>query len=371
MSQSSDTVRPEVTRLAPYNAGLTIAELMARYAPARIAKLGSNENPIGPSPRVAPAAAAAVATMRIYPDPASRDLRRALADHAGVDADRIMIGNGSEDLLAIVARATLRPGDRVVTLYPSFPLHEDYATLMGATVERVAVRPDLTVDVDGLVAALAEPCRMLIFANPMNPVGSWMTGAEFGRVAAAVSPETLVVVDEAYAEYAAGPDYPSAATMLEGASHPWVVLRTFSKAYGLAGLRVGWGIFGEAALRDLIDRVRTPFNVNAVAQAAAVAALADDAHLAEVVAATLAERARVGDALARLGVTSAPSKANFLFFDCGGDATAFAEALLARGVIVKPWKQPGYRDFARVSIGAPAENDQFLEAMAGLVGGPA
>ncbi len=368
MSQPSDTVRPEVTRLVPYNAGLTIAEVVARYAPARIAKLGSNENPTGPSPRATAAAAAAITTMRLYPDPINRDLRRALAERAGVAADRIMIGNGSEDLLAILARATLRPGDRVVTLYPSFPLHEDYATMMGATVDRVAVRPDLTIDVEALVAALAEPCRILIFANPMNPVGSWLTDVELERVLAAVRPETLVVVDEAYAEYAAGPDHPSAAAALKDARHPWVVLRTFSKAYGLAGLRVGWGIFADADLCDLIDRVRTPFNVNAVAQAAAVAALADDAHLAAVVEATLAERARMRVALEGLGLTVAPSKGNFLFFDCRRDSAGLAEALLARGVIVKAWKQPGYRTFARVSIGAPQENDQFLEAMAELLG---
>lgn len=253
---------------------------------------------------------------------------------------------------------TLRPGDRVVTVYPSFPLHEDYATLMGAEIVRVPVRDDLTVDVAALATA-ARSCRMLIFSNPMNPVGSWLTASELAEVLAGAEQDTLVVVDEAYAEYAFGPDYPSALEQLEGSGRPWAVLRTFSKAYGLASLRVGYGILSEAALCTLLDRVRTPFNVNGVAQAAAIAALDDGEHLKAVGGLAVRERSRMRDFMLSTGIRFAESRANFLFFDNGGDAGPFAEELLRHGVIVKPWKQPGYATFARVSMGSQDENDHF------------
>lgn len=369
MTHLSDLVRPEVLRLAPYNAGLTIQDVARRYAPARIAKLGSNESPLGPSPAASAAAERALKDMRLYPDPAARDLRDALARHVAVPSDRIMVGNGSEDLLAVIARATLRPGDRVVTLYPSFPLHEDYATVMGAQVERVPVRADLTIDPAALAAA-ARSCRMLIFSHPMNPVGSWLSGPGLAEVVAGAGPDVLIVVDEAYAEYAAGPDYPSAAALLEGSDRPWIVLRTFSKSYGLAALRVGYGIFSDAAICGLMDRVRTPFNVNGIAQAAAIAALGDEAHLGAVVSLAVQERDRMGDFLDRGGVRHAKSKGNFIFFDCGSDAGAFAEGLLKPGVIVKPWKQAGYQNFARVSIGSAEENSHFMEAATALLQSP-
>lgn len=290
MSKASDMVRTEVNRLSPYNSGLTIDEVMERYAPARIAKLGSNENPLGPSPTLATTMHAGSEMFRLYPDPAGRKLRQAIGDKYAVAEGQIILGNGSEDLLSVISRAVLRPGDAVVTLYPSFPLHEDYATLMGATVKRVVVNDDLTINVDALVEAVRERPRMLLFSNPMNPVGSWLSGGDLSRVLDAVGDETLIVIDEAYAEYAKGDDYASSLPYLEKLEQPWIVLRTFSKAFGLAGLRIGFGIVGDPELRALLDRVRTPFNANAMAQAAALAALADDEHLAKVVALANAER---------------------------------------------------------------------------------
>lgn len=272
MPKASDMVRTEVTRLSPYNSGLTIAEVMQRYAPARIAKLGSNENPLGPSPTLATMMQAGAEMFRLYPDPAGRELRQAIAAKYAFGDDQIILGNGSEDLLSIISRAVLRPHDTVVTLYPSFPLHEDYATLMGARVERVTVNDDLTINVDALIEAVRKRPRMLLFSNPMNPVGSWLSAGDLSKVLNAAGDETLVVVDEAYAEYAEGDDYASSLPYLCKRDRPWIVLRTFSKAFGLAGLRIGFGIVGDPQLRALLDRVRTPFNVNGMAQAAALAA---------------------------------------------------------------------------------------------------
>ncbi|WP_412033498.1 histidinol-phosphate transaminase [Mesorhizobium sp. CO1-1-8] len=363
MSKASDMVRTEVNRLSPYNSGLTIDEVQQRYAPARIAKLGSNENPLGPSPTLATMMHAGSEMFRLYPDPAGRKLRQAIGDKYAVTEDQIILGNGSEDLLSIISRAVLRPGDAVVTLYPSFPLHEDYATLMGATVKRVVVNDDLTINVDALVEAVRERPRMLLFSNPMNPVGSWLSGGDLSRALDATSDETLIVIDEAYAEYAVGDDYTSSLPYLRRCDRPWIVLRTFSKAFGLAGLRIGFGIVGDPELRALLDRVRTPFNANAMAQAAALAALADEDHLARVVALATAERARVKTFLRSKGLDVAASRGNFLFFNCRQDASVFVESLLRQGVIVKPWKQQGFDTYVRVSIGSASENDHFMAAL--------
>jgi histidinol-phosphate aminotransferase len=356
-------VRDEVRQIAPYNAGLTLGEVRQRFSPERIAKLGSNESPLGPSASVRDVLNGFFDNVKLYPDPQGRELGDALAVAAGISADRIILGNGSEDLLSVICRTVLRPGDSMVTLYPSFPLHEDYATIMGARVERVNVLADLTIDVDTLVAALEAKPRMAMFANPMNPVGSWLDPAEMARVIEACSSETVLVIDEAYAEYAAGDDYPSAAVLLEGSGKSWITLRTFSKAFGLAGLRIGYGIASDPELRAFLDRVRTPFNTNGPAQSAALAALQDHSHLAEVISLAITERKRVRAALEQRGYFVAPSKGNFLFFDSRQNAGMVSERLLHHGVIVKPWKQAGYETYVRVSIGSAEENDQFLDAL--------
>jgi histidinol-phosphate aminotransferase len=367
VSEASNMVRAEVTRLSPYNSGLTIDEVMLRYAPARIAKLGSNESPLGPSPALTTMMHAGSEMFRLYPDPAGRKLRQAIGERYAVAEDQVILGNGSEDLLSVISRAVLRPGDAVVTLYPSFPLHEDYATLMGATVKRVAVNSDLTINVDALIEAVRQRPRMLLFSNPMNPVGSWLSGGDLARVLDAASDETLIVIDEAYAEYAEGDDYASSLPYLGKRDQPWIVLRTFSKAFGLAGLRIGFGIVGDPELRALLDRVRTPFNANGMAQAAALAALADEQHLARVVALAKAERARVENFLARKGLEVAPSRGNFLFFNCRQNASVFVDGLLRQGVIVKPWKQQGFDTHVRVSIGSTSENDHFMAVLSELL----
>jgi histidinol-phosphate aminotransferase len=365
MSSTDVLVRDEVKAIAPYNAGLTIDEVRSRYGADRISKLGSNENPLGPSPGVQAAIGRALGAVNIYPDPSGSDLRSAIARHLDVGADRIVLGNGSEDLLGVICRMVVRPGDTVVTLYPSFPLHEDYAVMMGGSVQRINLRDDLSIDVAGLVDAVAAGPRMVMFANPMNPAGAWLTKDEMQRVVAALRPGTLLVVDEAYVEYAAGGDYADAAELLRGIDGAWISLRTFSKAWGLAGLRIGYALLGSAALGTFLDRVRTPFNTNLLAQAAARAALDDPEHVARVVELAVAERDRVAAALDALGFRFVPSKGNFLFFDCGEPATAFCERLLRKGVIVKPWKQAGYETFVRVSIGAAEDNDRFLDAVSG------
>ncbi|CAK7260597.1 MULTISPECIES: histidinol-phosphate transaminase [unclassified Shinella] len=368
MADPSSLIREEIRSIQPYNAGLTLEEVRATYQVETIAKLGSNENPLGPSPALRRLFSDIGELARLYPDPQGRALCTRLATSFDVDSRQVILGNGSEDLIGVICRSVVRPGDTVATLYPSFPLHEDYTALMGGRIERVPVTQDLTIDMAALLATVARKPRMLMFSNPMNPVGCWLTPDDLAELIAALDAQTLLVVDEAYAEYAAGDDYRSAIGMLRGKDIPWVVLRTFSKAYGLAGLRIGYGIVSGGGLCDFFNRVRTPFNTNAIAQASAVAALDDPDHLAQSVNAAIEERERMKTALAATGYRSAPSKGNFLFVDVGQNATDLAAALLERGVIVKPWKQPGFKRFIRVSIGTREENDHFLRALRDVEG---
>jgi histidinol-phosphate aminotransferase len=364
MTADSSPLRPELAALVPYNAGLTVEDVAARPGVTRVAKLGSNENPLGPAPAVREALNATLQRIAVYPDPAGRALVAQLAARHGCAPDRLVLGNGSEDLLAVLARAVLRPGDRVVTLYPSFPLHEDYARLMGAEVVRIGLTPEGCIDVDALIRAVAQPVRLVLFANPMNPAGVWLSPEPLDRVLEAIHPEAVTCLDEAYHEYAEGPGYASGAARLATHRGPLLVLRTFSKAWGLAGLRIGYGLTNSAELKRGLDLARTPFNVNLMAQVAAETSLAHPQSVAGAVALVQRERPRMLAAIEALGLRVLPSKGNFLFFDAARSAVELAETLLGRGVIVKPWKQSGYETWLRVSVGTEADNDQFLAALA-------
>ena len=297
----------------------------------------------------------------------SGDLRAALSRHLEVSPDRLALGNGSEDLIAISAHTFLAPGDDVLTIAPSFGLHVIYPLSVGARVRTITVQPDYHLDIGEFIAAITPETRMVILSNPSNPLGNSIRAGDMSRLLAALGPATLLVFDEAYFEYAAAdPSYPRFLRMLEACSSPWLLLRTFSKAYGLAGIRVGYAVASDASLVGLMDRVRTPFNVNRLAQVAALAALQDTAHAQACVARTIEERERVRSALGDLGYGSAPSRANFLFFDAREDASDLAARLLPHGVIVKPWREPGFSDHIRVSIGSPRANHQFLSALAAV-----
>jgi histidinol-phosphate aminotransferase len=252
----------------------------------------------------------------------------------------------------------------MITILPSFGLHVIYSQAIGAHVRLVPSRPDYTMDIPGIIAALTPHTRMVMFSAPSNPLGTTITGDDLKRLLHQMADDTLLVFDEAYFEYAAVEEsYPGFLAILERSNRTWILLRTFSKAYGLAGLRIGYAIASDASLIDVIDRARTPFNVNRFAQVASAAALEDTPHIQDCVSRTIAERERVRASLSAMGYQSSPSVANFLFFDAHEDASALAEKLLAHGVIVKPWREPGYKQHVRVSIGLPHSNDLFLAAL--------
>lgn len=357
--------RAEVRGLASYNAGLSTEAVRSRYGLQRIAKLGSNENPLGPAPAVATAIASACTQIALYPDADCAELRSALAEKLNIDGNQLVFGNGSEDLLGIISRVFLDHGDDVVTMLPSFGLHFLHPVAAGATVQGVPMNRDGSINVPGMLAAMNERTRLLMFSCPSNPVGSTLNASEIGQLLDALPERCLLVFDEAYYEYAhIDADYPDCLALLKASGKPFVLLRTFSKAYSLAGLRVGYGVVSEAKLADLIDRLRTPFNVNRIAQAAAVAALADDEHLQRGLEHVASERQRLHAELQALGVQPIPSRANFLFFETPYEAETVNQALLRQGVIIKPWREAGYTRYLRVSVGSVADNDLFLKALA-------
>ena len=365
--------RPGIQRLRAYDPGHDLVALRRRFVEAQLVELGSNENPYGASPAVARALVDLAARVGTYPDANCTALRAAIAARTGVAPERIVVGNGSEDILQMLCQAFLSQGDRVLTQRPAFGLHEIYPRMMGAQVELLALTPALGFDVDAWCAALARGPKIAMLANPSNPVGCMFTAQAFERLLAATPAHTLLVVDEAYYEYACHADgYPDVLALLRGRAMPWIVLRTFSKAWGLAGLRVGYGLANDAALVQLLDRVRTPFNVNHAAQAAALAAWGDEAFMRQGVAETVRLRGVLVQRLQALpGLRIAPSATNFLFLDIGRPNGPVNEALLARGIITKPWKEAGFETFIRVSIGTEAENTRFAQALAEILEGSA
>jgi len=353
---------PDVAALPPYNAGMNVA--IARSISGRndIARLASNENPDGCSPAVLAALASPDLEPWRYADPACTTLRGTLGLKLGVDADRIVIGNGSEEMIAAISRAILVAGASVLTVVPSFGLHEIEPLAQGATVAKVAMTEDLGFDLTALEQVISQGPRVVFLSSPWNPVGPALDRPALERLIAAVRPGTLLVLDEAYFEFADA-SCPNGLEVLRQSNIPHIVLRTFSKAYGLAGLRVGYAICSDADLARVVAAAKTPFNVNAAAQAAAIAALGDEAWMQASVARLRGERERVAASLDALGFKVASSQTNFLFFDCRGDSATLAAALLQEGIIVKAWRERGYERYLRVTIGTAEDNDRLLRAL--------
>ena len=324
-----------------------------------IVKLASNENPRGPSRAVRAAIAAATDELCRYPDGNGFDLKAALSRRHGVDEAQIVLGNGSNDVLELVTQAFLAPGDHAVYSRHAFAVYPLATQARGAIGIEVAAR-DLGHDLDAMRRAITPTTRIVFVANPNNPTGTWLAPAPLEAFIAAVPPETLVVLDEAYDEYLA-PDRHAPSVQWIGRYPNLIVSRTFSKAYGLAGLRVGYGIM-QAKVADMLNRVRQPFNVNALAQAAALAALADTEYVEESRALNDAGMREVEAGLVTLGIAYTPSHANFLLIRVG-DGGRIYQRLLAQGIIVRPVANYGLPEHLRVTIGLPEENRRFLAAL--------
>jgi histidinol-phosphate aminotransferase len=356
-AQAPDNIRA----ISPYQPGKPISELAREMGLAErdIVKLASNENPLGMSPAAREAASAALAEVARYPDGNGFALKAALSARLGVGAERIVLGNGSNDVLELAARALLAPGRSAVYSQYGFAVYPLATRAAGATGIEVGAL-DYGHDLDAMGAAIRADTRVVFVANPNNPTGTFIDGEAVRDFIARVPRDVLVVLDEAYTEYLEpARRYDSIAWTAE---HPnLLVSRTFSKAYGLAGLRVGYGV-GHRDVIDLLNRVRQPFNVGNVALAAAEAALGDAEFLARSADLNRRGMAQLTEAFGRLGLQWIESAGNFVAVRVG-DAAAVNQALLRQGVIVRPIGGYGMPEWLRVSIGLPEENARFVDAL--------
>lgn len=351
---------PGIANLRPYVPGKPISELERELGISGSIKLASNENPLGPSPRVRSALIAEIDTLSRYPDGGAFALRSAIAARHGVDPQCVTVGNGSNDVLDMIARVFLYPGVESLYSEHAFAVYPISSMAAGATL-KVAPARNYGYDLDALAALLSPQTRVIWIANPNNPTGTWLDGTALRRFVAGVPENVIVVVDEAYFEYVHESDYPDTSQWLDDFPN-LIVTRTFSKAFGLAALRVGYGL-SHRDVADLLNRVRQPFNVDSFAQVAARTALDDGDYLQRSIALNDAGMAQLVAGCERLGLTYIPSVGNFLAIDLGRQAAPVDQALLREGVITRPIANYGLPNHLRVSIGRADENARFLAAL--------
>jgi len=349
-----------VLKLAPYKQGKIAIEGVDEAI-----KLSSNESMAGPSPRAAAAVAALAAdALQLYPDGSQSALRNAIGATFGLDPARIVCGNGSDELIQLVMRAYLSPGDEAIITRYSFGMAIVHATSIGATVV-MADEPDLKPDADAILALVTPRTRMVVLATPNNPIGQYIARDDLLRLRAALPDDVILLIDSAYADYVVAPDYEAGAALVEAGENT-LMTRTFSKLYGLAGLRVGW-IYAPAGMIDAVQRIRTPFNVNAAALAAAEAAVLDQDYAVAVRDTNNRERARIAAAVTDMGFAFIPSFANFYLIRFDGirhTPQGAASWLEARGIIPRPVAAGGPEQCLRISVGLPEHNDRVIEALA-------
>jgi histidinol-phosphate aminotransferase len=350
-------VHPDIAALSPYVPGKPIEELQRELGLTRVVKLASNENPLGPSPKALAVINESAATLHRYPDGGAFRLREALADRWKVTSDHIILGNGSDEILGLLAQTFLSPGDEAVMADHTFVIYK--MEVMAAHGKAVTIplkqwRHDLSAMADAITART----RLLFLCNPNNPTGTMVSAEEVARLLARVPEHVVVVFDEAYYEYVRRSDFPDSMTYVKQGRNA-IVLRTFSKIYGLAGLRIGYGVT-TPEIANLLNRVRPPFNANSIAQCAALAALSDDEHVANSRAVNQAGMEQVVNGLTAFGFTPIPSEANFVYFDVGRDGRQVFDSLLRQGVIVRHIEGR----MIRVTIGQAEDNHIFLGALA-------
>jgi histidinol-phosphate aminotransferase len=352
-------VPPWIQALEPYPPGKPIDELEREYGVSGSIKLASNENPLGPSPKAIEAIRRALLDVNRYPDGSCYHLKRALARKIGVSPETLLIGNGSNEILELAVRTFLRAGEEAVMADQAFIIYRMLVQGQGGRAKCIPLR-NFTHDLEAIAEAVTPETRLVFLANPNNPTGTIFKRDAWDEFLAAVPENVIVVMDEAYAEYVDDKDYPDTLADLRR-RRPILVLRTFSKIYGLAGLRVGYGV-GQPELIDLMNRLRAPFNVNTLAQVAALAALGDDEHVQRTRQVNREGMAYLREALTRLGYELVPSWANFILVRVGSALRVY-DALLRLGVIVRPVPVYGFPEHLRVSVGTREENERLIGAL--------
>jgi histidinol-phosphate aminotransferase len=356
------TFAEKLARMPGYQAGVPTGQAPESIAEAGIAQLASNESPFPPHPKVVEAIANAAAAMNRYPDPDATLLRRRLAERFETEPGRIAVGNGSCEILLAAAEALCEPGAEILYAWPAFSMYPYLAALTGAREIRVPLAAGDVHDLDAMLAEITAATQLLLICNPNNPTATHIPAARIAAFCERVPPHVTIVLDEAYVEFQTDDD-PDATLDLLDEFPNLIVLRTFSKCYGLAGLRVGYAI-GPTTFRAAVDAVRQPFSVNALAQAAGAEAVLHQDDALRRVESTIAERLRVEEALGELGLTTSETQANFSWIDLGeADEDELIAGLAERRVAVRPGRALGGPGHIRVSYGTTAEDDRFLDGL--------
>jgi histidinol-phosphate aminotransferase len=360
------TFAEKLARMPGYQAGVPTGQAPEAIAAGGIAQLASNESPFGPHPQVVEAIARTAAAMNRYPDPDATLLRRRLAERFETDPSRVAVGNGSCEILLAAAEALCEPGAEILYSWPAFSMYPYLPALTGAREVRVPLGPGDVHDLEAMAAEVTAATQLLLVCNPNNPTATHVPAAEVAAFCEGLPAHVTVILDEAYVEFQVDDDPDATLDLLDDLPN-LVVLRTFSKVYGLAGLRLGYAI-GSPSFRAAVDAVRQPFSVNALAQAAGAEAILHSDDVLRRVEATVAERLRVEEGLSGLGLSTSESQANFSWIDLGEAEEAAAVAALAeQRIAVRPGTPLGGPGHIRVSYGTAAENDRFLGVLSEIL----
>lgn len=354
-----------IATLAAYPPGKPLEELERELGISDSIKLASNENPLGPSPLAMQAIAGQIGKLHRYPDASAYYLKQRLSRHLGLLPEQLLCGNGSDEILELLVRAFLLPGQEVVSATPSFLMYGLLTQGAGGVFRPVPLK-DFRVDLPAVLAAITANTKLIIINNPNNPTGTVIYRPEWEEFLAALPPQVLVVVDEAYIEFADDPEVFQGLPYVQE-NRPLIGLRTFSKAYGLAGLRIGYG-YGPSTLLGYLDRLRSPFNVNSLAQAAALAALDDHEFLAQTRLLVKEGLAFFCQELDCLGIAYIPTQANFLLIHVARDSREVYEQMLRQGVIIRAMSSYQLPEYIRVNAGLPAENQRFIQTFKRVMG---
>ncbi len=351
---------PYIYKIKHYVPGKPIDEVRRELGLKSVIKLASNENPYPPSPKALAAIAKAAREVNRYPDGGCFLLRRALARKLKIDDDQLIFGNGSDEIIVLAAKAFAAKGDNIIIAKPSFLIYEIASTLSGACLRQVALK-DFRYDLEGMKAKVNARTKIIFIGNPDNPAGTYITQAQAEDFLRCVPKSTLVFFDEAYFEYVQAKDYPDTLSLMK--KYPNVMTtRTFSKMYALAGLRIGYGV-ARREIIDILNRLREPFNVNSMAQAAAVAVLGDEAYYRHIAQEVNEQRQYLYRSFESMGIAREESFTNFILVHVGGDSSRVAASLLKKGVIIRDMAAWGLKGYIRVSIGSASENKRFIKTL--------
>jgi histidinol-phosphate aminotransferase len=351
--------------IRPYTPGKPIEEVQREYGLTDVIKLASNENPVGVSPMVLAALREALTLLNLYPDAQAYRLRRAIAAHHGVDPEMVRVGNGADGLIRELCVSYLEDGDEVLTSRSSFPVYDISAAVMRARLVKTPLH-DLRFDLRAMAAAITERTKIIFICNPNNPTGTFVTADEVAAFMAAVPDHVLVIFDEAYHEFVDADDYPEALPYVTGGHKNVCVLRTFSKGYGIAGIRIGYAMAQPELLAPL-RACSESFPVNLLAQIAGEAALQDAEFLQQTVSLNRAGREFLSRELGLLGLSCAPSQTNFVLVHIGPQAKQVYQMLLERGIIVRPCTAYDLPEYLRITVGTAAQNARLIEALEGVI----